>query len=215
MMLWLILVLTLMWQNNSRDPVFCPGPYCDYEDGFTVERWAPNWAAEMPGYPLEPVRSWILPPNITTWDDVNVFPNVTYCYSLFAYNQRGSSAKSNTACSGGLAKVIPSALAGFSLALTIPGAIITIPQDLTAKVTAKSIELTWSTITDPQVKYLTVRVSVNGAGYTLILDSKTFPPTSTFTHASLGPGTYKYQLRVWDQQDKFLGETNESGVVTI
>lgn len=93
---------------------------------------------------------------------------------------------------------------------------LTIPQDLSAaKATATSVQLTWSTITDPQVKYITVRVSVNGQPYTLILDSKTFPPTSSFTHANLGTGTYRYQLRVWSQQDKLLGESNESNLVTI
>lgn len=134
-------------------------------------------------------------------------------YRVQAINYIGPTSYSNVATCMVLNPVAPGALQAFAVAYNQS---VTIPQDLTAvKTTATSITLTWSRTTDPKVKYLTVRVSVNGQPYALILDSKTFPPTATFTHANLTTGTYKYQLRVWDQQDKLLGESNESNVVTI
>lgn len=94
---------------------------------------------------------------------------------------------------------------------------VTLPQDLTGKAaSANSIQLTWSAITDPRALYITVRVSLNGGPFTLINGSKQFTSqTPTFTHSGLAPGSYKYQLRVWNTSDQLLGESNQSNTVTI
>jgi hypothetical protein len=71
--------LTLTWRDNATD-----------ENGYVVERGP---SASGPFSQLANLR-----PSATSYTDTTVVPSTTYCYRVYAFNDAGASAFTNTAC---------------------------------------------------------------------------------------------------------------------
>lgn len=153
---------------------------------------------------------------INEYHDTTAITGQTYSYRVAGINEGQQGPYSNEATGTEPPITIPNAPSNTVVQIIIKPPMVTLPQDLAATIiSSTSIRLDWSQITNPSAWYVTVRVSVNAGPYTLILDSKTLTNYSTYTHVNLGPGTYQYQLRVWDTANKLMGESNQSNMVTI
>lgn len=178
-------VVDLYWDDNSNN-----------ELGFKIERKDDSLHLPAPWNLIDSVGA-----NVTTFKDTGLTPNTTYSYRIYAYNEFGSSAYSDSVET---TTTIPVELLSFS-----------------ATVSGNTVNLNWSTATEINNQGFEIqRASLSASpghgnweaiGFAPGFGTTTEPKSYSFIDEKVSTGIYQYRLK----QKDYDGSYEYSDVVEI